>query len=147
MTELEVQTEDSSSFEGHKNLRGDVSQGKKNKDLGFRGEEAASRFLMRRGLEILERNWTCLAGEADIVAREDDTVIFVEVKTRSSCEKGFPEEAVDAEKRDRYEKIAALYLRDYEYVDIPVRFDIISIVVISSDRALIKHHINAFSAR
>lgn len=147
MTEVEVRTEDGLDCENRKNAPGGTSQGKKNKELGFRGEEAAARFLMRRGHEILERNWTCLAGEADIVAREDDTVVFVEVKTRSNCEKGFPEEAVDADKRDRYEKIAALYLRDYDYVDIPVRFDIISIVVISSDRALIRHHINAFSAQ
>ncbi len=118
--------------------------GKRNADLGRRGEDAAARFLDRRGYEIVERNWTCSAGEADIVARDGDAVVFVEVKTRSSCEKGFPSEAVDAEKRERYERIAAQFLQGYDAVDVPVRFDIVSIVVISPDRAMIRHHINAF---
>lgn len=78
--------------------------------LGKRGELAAVRFLSRKGYEILETNWTCVAGEADIVALEEDTLCFVEVKTRSNVEKGFPAEAVDAKKRDRYERIAACYL-------------------------------------
>ncbi|WP_420870335.1 YraN family protein, partial [Eggerthella sinensis] len=120
--------------------------GLRNADLGRRGEDAAARFLDRRGYEIVERNWTCAAGEADIVARDEETVVFVEVKTRSSCERGLPSEAVDAEKRERYERIAALFLQGYDVVDVPVRFDIISLVVIGPDRAMIRHHINAFSA-
>lgn len=122
------------------------STGKRNIELGRRGEDAAARFLDRRGYDIVERNWTCIAGEADIVARDGETVVFVEVKTRSSCEKGFPSEAVDAAKRERYENIAALFLQGYDVVDVPVRFDIVAIVAISPDRALIRHHINAFSA-
>lgn len=120
--------------------------GVRNADLGRRGEDAAARFLDRRGYEIVERNWTCAAGEADIIARDEETVVFVEVKTRSSCERGLPSEAVDAEKRERYERIAALFLQGYDVVDVPVRFDIISLVVIGPDRAMIRHHINAFSA-
>ncbi len=49
--------------------------------LSIRGEEAAVRFLERRGYWILDRNWSCFAGEADIVARDGDTLVFVEVKT------------------------------------------------------------------
>lgn len=67
-------------------------------ELGARGEEAAARFLERKGMEILERNWTCSAGEADIICRDEDTLCFVEVKTRSTVEKGFPAEAVDERK-------------------------------------------------
>lgn len=118
-----------------------------NIELGRRGEEAAARFLYRRGYEIVERNWKCSAGEADIIARDGEWVVFVEVKTRSSCETGMPSEAVDDKKRDRYERIAALFLKDYDAVDVPVRFDIVSIVVLSSDRAMIRHHINAFSGQ
>ncbi|MFR1640991.1 MAG: YraN family protein [Eggerthellaceae bacterium] len=98
------------------------------------------------GYEIVERNWTCAAGEADIVARDGETVVFVEVKTRSSCDKGMPAEAVDAAKRERYERIAALFLQGYDAVDVPVRFDIVSIVAIAPDRALVRHHIDAFGA-
>ena len=73
--------------------------------------------------------------------------MFVEVKTRSSCDYGMPAEAVDEAKRDRYERIAALFLQGFDVVDVPVRFDIVSIVAISPDRAMIRHHINAFSGR
>lgn len=114
--------------------------------MGRRGEDAAARFLDRRGYDIIERNWTCEAGEADIIARDGDAVVFVEVKTRSSVEKGLPSEAVDDAKRRRYERIAALFLRGYEVADVPVRFDVVSLLVVAPDRALIRHHINAFSA-
>lgn len=116
------------------------------KELGRRGEKAAARFLEQRGYEIVERNWVCFAGEADIIARDGDTLCFVEVKTRSQLEKGFPSEAVDARKRDKYERIAACYLKDYEICDIRVRFDVISILVLSEDRAFLRFHINAFGA-
>lgn len=115
-------------------------------ELGARGEEAAARFLERKGMEILERNWTCPAGEADIICRDEDTLCFVEVKTRSTVEKGFPAEAVDECKRARYERIAASYLQTYESCDIRVRFDVISILVISKHRAFLRYHIDAFGA-
>ena len=116
-----------------------------NKELGRRGEEAAVRFLERRGFEVLERNWTCHAGEADIIAQDEDTLVFVEVKTRSNADKGLPEEAVDKHKRERYERIAAAFLQTYDTVDIAVRFDVVSILVIGSERAFLRHHVNAFS--
>ena len=120
--------------------------GCRNRELGRRGEDAAARFLDRRGYDIVERNRTCAAGEADIIARDGEALVFVEVKTRSNTEKGLPSEAVDAGKRRRYERIAALFLVDYDVVDVPVRFDVVSIVVVPPDRAFIRHHIGAFSA-
>lgn len=115
-----------------------------NLDLGRRGEEAAARFLVRRGYEIIERNWKCKAGEADIIARDDTCLVFVEVKTRMDEDQGVPEEAVDEAKRKRYERIAASFLKTYEEVDIQVRFDVIGILVLTPNRAMIRHHINAF---
>ena len=117
-----------------------------NIDLGRLGEEAAARFLSRCGYDIVARNWKCIAGEADIVARDGEAVVFVEVKTRTSCEMGMPSEAVSSAKRDRYERIAALFLRDYDVVDVPVRFDIVAVLSLGGDRALIRHHVNAFGA-
>lgn len=114
------------------------------KDLGCRGEAAAVAFLEKKGLEILETNWTCFAGEADIIALDESTLCFVEVKTRRGVDKGFPEEAITAKKRDRYEKIAACYLQRSDYVDIRVRFDVISILVVSPSRAFLRYHVNAF---
>ena len=115
-----------------------------NKRIGARGELAAARFLERRGYDIVDRNWTCKAGEADIVAKDQDNLVFVEVKTRTNLEVGLPEEAVDAAKRQRYERIAAYYLADHPYVDMQVRFDVVAILVCAPDRALIRHHIDAF---
>ena len=121
-------------------------KGDANVELGKRGEDAAARFLYRRGYDIVERNWKCAAGEADIIARDGEAVVFVEVKTRTSVEKGMPSDAVDKRKREKYEKIAALFLRDYDAVDVPVRFDVVSLLVVDDDRALVRHHINAFAA-
>ena len=120
-------------------------RGVNNKEIGRRGEAAAARYLEHFGYEILERNWECPAGEADIIARDFDTLVFVEVKTRTGIDKGFPSEAVDVQKRSRYEKIAMWYLRDYEFVDIPVRFDVVALVIIAEDRAMIRHYVNAFA--
>jgi putative endonuclease len=88
----------------------------------------------------------CFAGEVDIVALQDDTVCFIEVKTRSNVQKGFPSEAVDSRKRDRYERIAACYLQEHLHNDMRVRFDVVSILVLSENRAFLRHHINAFGS-
>lgn len=119
------------------------------RDIGTRGEKAAARYLETRGYEIIERNWRCRYGEADIVARDVDTLVFVEVKTRRGIDQGIPEEAVDAGKRSRYERIAACYLATTEEMpNCPVRFDVIGLLVIDENegggRALLRHHINAF---
>ena len=113
-------------------------------ELGRRGERAALRFLEGKDYEILDLNWTCFAGEADIVCLDGDTLCFVEVKTRRGAAKGFPEEAITSRKRARYEKIAGCYLREHDYVDLRVRFDVISIMVIAENRAFLRMHINAF---
>ena len=113
-------------------------------ELGQRGERAAQAFLMRHGFDIIAANWECPAGEVDIIARDDESLHFVEVKTRRGTGKGFPEEAVDQEKRQRYERIAEYYLRDYPDTEISVHFDIIGILVTGPDRAFLRMHSNAF---
>ena len=115
-----------------------------NRELGRKGEYAAVRFLERCGYDIVERNWTCFAGEADIIARDGEAVVFVEVKTRTGASNGLPAEAVTKNKRERYEKIACAFLADYDVVDVPVRFDVVSISLIDTDRAMVRHHIDAF---
>lgn len=115
------------------------------KELGRKGERAAVRFLKNRGFEILETNWVCFAGEADIIALDGSTLCFVEVKTRTGVQKGFPSEAVNAKKRDRYEKIAVCYLQTYHETELYVRFDVISILVLSDNHAFLRLHTNAFS--
>ena len=114
------------------------------KELGRRGEAAAAAFLRRQGFEIVETNWQCIAGEVDIIARDDDTLRFIEVKTRRGIGRGFPAEAVTRKKRERYERIAELYLEQCDCCDIRVCFDVISIVVTTGDRAFLRMHCNAF---
>ncbi|MBQ9068020.1 MAG: YraN family protein [Eggerthellaceae bacterium] len=113
--------------------------------LGARGEEAAARFLERRGYSILERNWKCFAGEADIIAQDEDAIHFIEVKTRMGEGKGFPAEAVTAKKRQRYEAMAELFLETYDGCDTGITFDIISINVLGNDRAIMRLYRNVLS--
>ena len=148
-----IPTETQRTRKGTSRRRGGVrireassSSASKNRELGMKGEEAAARFLMHRGYDILERNWSCPAGEVDIIAKDDDALIFVEVKTRSDMSRGFPSEAVTKAKRERYEKIALAYIAEHSTVHLCVRFDTVSLVVVGEGRAMVRHHINAFSA-
>ncbi len=115
-----------------------------NRSLGQRGEDAAAAYLERNGLQIVERNWRCPAGEVDIVALDGTTLVMCEVKTRKSISKGSPDEAVTPAKQRRYARIAASYLAHAGNPDLTVRFDVISLLVIADDRALLRHHRNAF---
>ena len=91
------QQDEQSENQASKDIEGAANQpNMHNKRLGRLGEDVAARYLVSRGYEIIARNWTCQAGEADIIARDDDILVFAEVKTRSSTEKGFPSEAVDS---------------------------------------------------
>ena len=114
--------------------------------LGERGEQAAAKCLERKGYKILERNWRCRYGEADIIALDPNgTVVFVEVKTRRSRNTGLPEEAVSRSKRRRYESIALEYMATHEWEDgTPLRFDAIAICVNAPNRAILRHHVGFF---
>lgn len=116
--------------------------------LGARGEDAACRCLSNKGYEILERNWRCDFGEADIIAKDPNgTIVFVEVKTRRSANAGVPEEAVSSAKRRRYEAIALEYMSDSDWDDCtPIRFDAVCISVKSDSRAMLRHHMGFFDA-
>jgi putative endonuclease len=116
----------------------------KSKRLGERGEDAAAAYLERTGMTIVERNWRCPVGEIDIVALDDDTIVLCEVKTRRTVAKGTPDDAVTPAKQRRYRKLAAAYLQHAGTPDVTVRFDVISILVIAEDRALLRHHRAAF---
>lgn len=113
-------------------------------ELGVRGEDAAAAYLERTGLQVVERNWRCPAGEIDIVALDGTVLVMCEVKTRRSESKGTPEEAVSAVKRKRLARLAAAYLQYAGLEATPVRFDVVSIRIIAEDRALLRHHRAAF---
>lgn len=115
------------------------------RSLQERGVEAAARYLELTGFEVLELNWSCPAGGIDVIARDGGTLVFADVVTRTRIEKGFPGGDVGEGERSRLEKVAMWYLRDYEEVDIPVRFDTVALVVVAEDRALVRHYVNALA--
>lgn len=79
-------------------------------DLGARGERLAERALVGRGYVILERNWRCTEGEIDLIARDGEELVFVEVKTRSSTAFGHPFEAITAAKLARLRRLVAAWV-------------------------------------
>lgn len=97
------------------------------KTLGKTGEDRAERFLKDRGYRILHRNYRCPLGEIDIVARDGNTLVFVEVKTRSTSRFGTPVESVDERKRNRLRRLALYYIKNNFRTEPPVRFDIIGV--------------------
>jgi putative endonuclease len=113
-----------------------------NLETGLRGEELAADFLLKQGLTILERNWRIGHYELDLVAREDDMVVVVEVKTRTSLYAGEPEVSVNRMKQKTLIKAANAYVVHFG-IDMQVRFDIVS-VVIKGDEHFIHHIRDAF---
>jgi putative endonuclease len=92
-----------------------------------RGEALAALFLRLKGYRIEARNWRCPLGELDIVARDRDTLVFVEVKARSGASAGAPEEAVDLRKQTRLVQLAQAYLAHCRGSMPPCRFDVIAV--------------------
>jgi len=96
--------------------------------IGKLGEEKASEFLKNNGYTVLERNFRCKIGEIDIIAKIKDTIVFVEVKTRSSIKFGYPKEAVDYRKQTKIHNVALTYLKLKGKLDSKIRFDVIEIL-------------------
>ncbi|MCP5104624.1 MAG: YraN family protein [bacterium] len=111
--------------------------------IGPGGEKAAARYLEKNGYEIVDRNYKVCGAEIDLVAKKDETLCFVEVKTRGSDKYGLPEEFVDERKRRKIIRAAKVFIGRKEYDDLYVRFDIIS-VLNKHDDIEIKHITHAF---
>lgn len=97
-------------------------------ELGRRGEELAAQVLISEGLDILDRNWRCNIGEIDIVARDGDRLVIVEVKTRSSVAFGGPFEAVSPRKVRRLRRLAIRWLEEHQLHVPEIRFDVMGIL-------------------
>ena len=115
----------------------------KHNELGKQGEEYAADYLDELGYKILDRNWMCGHKDLDIVATKDGTLVFVEVKTRSSMDWGDPEEAVNEKKIRNLVYAADAYIR-YNRLDMDVRFDIISIIMDDTGFYRVEHIEEAF---
>ena len=99
------------------------------KELGKKGEEIAIRFLKKKGYRILEKNYVCKMGEMDIIAREKDTLAFIEVKTRTSTTFGPPQLAVNLTKQMQLSKVALYFLKEKKLEDVKARFDVVAILL------------------
>jgi putative endonuclease len=95
--------------------------------VGRRGEEAARAFLRRRGVRILAENFVCAAGEIDLIGRDGDTLVFIEVKARTSAAFGPPQLAVHRRKQRQIIRAAQWYLAERGTPEVPCRFDVLAL--------------------
>ena len=110
---------------------------------GKKGERIAVTYLEQHGFNILETNWRHKKLEIDIIAKDDQTLVFVEVKTRSTTLFGQPEEFVDTAKEKHLAQAAAAYMVEINH-DWAIRFDVVAIVLKNEKDAEIKHIKDAF---
>lgn len=108
-------------------------------ELGRRGEQVAADWLQERGFTLVDRNWRCPSGELDLVLRDGTTLVFAEVKTRSSLTFGHPFEAITAEKAARLRRLAAAWCRERRPGSVAVRIDAVAVTDAWSGRPLVEH--------
>lgn len=99
------------------------------KALGALGEKRAAEFLKKRGHRILETNFRCREGELDIISRDGDCLVFVEVRTKSGADFGSPEESVTRAKREKLVSVALAYLQTHRNLPESWRFDVVAVEV------------------
>jgi putative endonuclease len=112
---------------------------------GAAGESLACRYLQARGFAVVARNFRCRSGEVDVVARQGDTTVFVEVKERRGRSHGQAYEAVTFGKRRRIIRAARLFAAARGLSDTPLRFDVVSIDWVDGEPH-IRHEPGAFDA-
>lgn len=112
-----------------------------NRESGIIGEAEALRYLTGQGMTVLEKNYRRAGGEIDLIVRDGDAIVFVEVKARRSPRFGAPAEAVTPAKMRHVVRAAMGYLQANRLLDSPTRFDVIAI-----DGAALRHIRGAFDA-
>ena len=109
---------------------------------GVEGEQIAQKYLSNLGYKILETNWRFQKAEVDIIAKNNDFLVFVEVKTRANNLFGEPQTFVSEKKQALFKTAAEAYLEEKDF-DNEIRFDVIS-VILSVQKAKIEHFKDAF---
>lgn len=100
-------------------------------------------YLRKQNMSILDTEWRCKGGVIDIVAKDEDSLVFVEVKPIIGSDEDFTTGAPTPEKRSQYEAMATEYLLANPLSDMPIRFDDIEIKNLDGNRAMVRHHVNA----
>ena len=111
------------------------------RELGRRGEELAAHYLERAGYHVLETNWRCAEGEADIIAvdREAGDLVIVEVKTRRGHAAGHPFAAVTPDKLRRLRRLAVAWKSTHAVVQRGLRVDVVGVTVWPDGSEIIEH--------
>ena len=115
----------------------------KHNKIGELGERIATEFLQNKGYNIINRNWRSGNKEIDIVASKGDTLVFFEIKARTTIDFGYPEEAVNRKKQQFLKAAAAAYQQLHPGFDY-IRFDIVSIILDGEQPKEIIHFEEAF---
>ena len=125
---------------GRKRLLGDA------KLLGKWGEKQAVGFLTNKGFKVIARNYTCKAGEIDLIAADaDGAIVFVEVKTRRDEVYAKAQDAVTTKKQRTMTQAAKSFVRNYKIKDKPLRFDVVAVILGKKGKPEIRHYENAFT--
>ena len=111
---------------------------------GRKGERIACRFLLRAGFDILARRYRKGRGEIDIIAFEDETLVFIEVKTRSSGRYGEPWEFVDGRKQLMLQRTADSFIAEHDLGRYAYRFDIVAVILSRDSEREVRLFRNAF---
>lgn len=118
-----------------------------NREVGLEGEHYAAEYLMAMGYELIDRNWRCKYGEADLVMLDDDVAVLVEVKTRVDTPEGRdvdPSSAITEAKIERYRRILSAYITEYPAVR-SARMDAVSVRLLPDKHAYLLHSVNAYN--
>ena len=114
--------------------------------LGQWGEKRCEKFLRRKGLKTLTRNFSCKTGEIDLIMVDlDGTVVFVEVKTRANEDFVSAESAITKHKKIKFSRAAKYFIAVNDIKDRPLRFDVVTIIPGQQGKAKIRHYENAFT--
>ncbi|MBN2123556.1 MAG: YraN family protein [Deltaproteobacteria bacterium] len=112
-------------------------------DLGRLGEGLALERIQQMGYRCIVRNYRCALGEVDLIARDGDTLVFIEIKTRKGRSLGYAKEAVDHRKRRQLSKVALAYMKENDCCNAKSRFDVVA-VSLQEDKEEIEVVRNAF---
>lgn len=98
------------------------------KDLGSKGEKLALEKIISQGYKVIDKNFTCKIGEIDIIAKDKDILVFIEVRSKSKRSSGLPQETVNKKKQQKIRRVAEYYLLKNNLWELICRFDVVGIV-------------------
>ncbi len=109
--------------------------------VGQKGEQAARDYLEKQGYSIIETNYRCRLGEIDIIARDEDMVVIVEVRAKTGLNFGRPEESINQEKARKLHRLALQYIQSNYHREISSRIDLVAVMIEKSSGLVkdIKH--------